>query len=347
MQVGFLNPVSYAGNPMTTAWPVPPALCDREAVSETMRRAKEQLRLADDLGFDWVSVSEHHYSPRIMTPSPMIYAGAITEVVKRAKIAVLGPLLPLSNPVRVAEELAMLDAMSDGRIMVLFLRGTANEILTYRSNPDEAQAVTQEGIDLILHAWTEPQPFGWEGRYFNYRTVSVWPRTVQEPHPPVFSSGNSPESVHFCASRRLNLALSFIRLPDIKQRVALYKEAAAKEGWEPTAENVLYRFWAHVAESDEAAERNTSRFKVQMGLTRNMSKDVTKSLRESPPEKLEFDRPFLCGGSATVVDQIGTLREAGVGAMDIAFVWPGLSYQQQLESMERFARDVLPQIRDL
>jgi alkanesulfonate monooxygenase SsuD/methylene tetrahydromethanopterin reductase-like flavin-dependent oxidoreductase (luciferase family) len=88
----------------------------------------------------------------------------------------------------------MLDAMSNGRIMVLFLRGTANEILTYRSNPDEAQAVTREGIDLILHAWTEPQPFGWEGRYFNYRTVSVWPRTIQDPHPPVFSSGNSMTS---------------------------------------------------------------------------------------------------------------------------------------------------------
>jgi alkanesulfonate monooxygenase SsuD/methylene tetrahydromethanopterin reductase-like flavin-dependent oxidoreductase (luciferase family) len=163
----------------------------------------------------------------------------------------------------------------------------------------------------------------------------------------VFSSGNSPESVHFCASRRLNLALSFIRLPDIKQRVALYKEAAAQEGWEPTAGNVLYRFWAHVAESDDAAERTTSRFKVPMGLTRHLSKAVTQALRESPPEKLEFDRPFLCGGPATVIEQIGVLREAGVGAMDIAFVWPGLSYQQQLESMERFASDVLPRIRDL
>jgi len=347
MQVGFLNPISYTGTPTTTSWPVPPELCDRTAASETMRRAREQLCLADTLGFDWVSVSEHHYSPRILAPSPMIYAGAMTEVVKKAKIAVLGPLLPLSNPVRVAEELAMLDAMSEGRVMVLFLRGTANEILTYRSNPAEAQAVTQEGIDLILHAWTEPQPFGWEGRYFNYRTVSVWPRTVQDPHPPVFSSGNSPESVQFCASRRLNLALSFIRLPDIKQRVELYKEAAAKEGWEPTARNVLYRFWAHVAESDEVAERNTSRFKVHMGLARHMSNAVRESLRESPPEKLEFDRPFLCGSPSTVIEQIGALREAGVGMMDIAFVWPGLSYEQQCESMQRFATDVLPQVREL
>ena len=109
----------------------------------------------------------------------------------------------------------------------------------------------------------------------------------------------------------------------------------------------MYRFFAHVAESDEAAESNTSRFKMHMGLARHLSEVVTKSLRESPPEKLEFDRPFLCGGPATVIEQTGALREAGVGAMGLAFVWPGLSYQQQLESMERFAGDVLPHVRGL
>lgn len=347
MQVGFFNPVAYAGTPAVAVWPTPPVFCDREAVSETMRRARQQLCLADELGFDWVSVSEHHYSPRILAPSPMIFAGAMTEVIKRAKIAVLGPLLPLSNPVRVAEELAMLDAMSNGRVMVLFLRGTANEILTYRNNPDEGRAMTQEGVDLILHAWTEPQPFGWEGRYFNYRTVSVWPRTIQDPHPPVFSSGNSPESVEFCASRRLNLALSFILLPDIAQRVVQYQEACGREGWEPSADNVMYRFFAHVAESDEAALRNIGHFRVNMGLARHLSESVTQALRESPPEKLEFDRPFLCGGPATVIEQVAALRAAGVGMIDISFLWPGVSYEQQLESMARFASDVLPHIRSL
>ena len=175
----------------------------------------------------------------------------------------------------------------------------------------------------------------------------MWPRTIQEPHPPVFSSGNSPESVQFCASRQLNLGLSFILLPDIKQRVALYREEAAKAGWEPTADNVMYRFFAHVAESDETAGRNISRFTMNMGLARHLDESITKSLRESPPEKLELTRPFLCGSPATVIDQIGELREAGVGAMDISFLWAGLSYEQQLESMERFARDVLPRVRDL
>src|SRR6266849_10187308 len=347
MQVGFLNPVSYAGNPATTVWPVAPALCDREAVSATMRRAKEQLRLADELGFDWVSVSEHHYSPRIMTPSPMIYAGAITEVVKRAKIAVLGPLLQLSNPVRVAEELVMLDAMSDGRIMVLFLRGTANEILTYRSNPDEAQAVTQEGIHLILHAWTEPQPFGWEGRYFNYRTVSVWPRTLQEPHPPVFSSGNTPDSVPFAARRHLGLALSFMPLSSIKQRVDLYREEAAKAGWAPAADDVVYRFFGHVAETDEEARKNIGDNKVDLRRIFAMNEAMLKKLMGNRAELQMMEKPFLFGGPAAVVDQIGALREAGVGIMDMAFTWPGISYEQQLRSMECFASRVIPQIRAL
>src|SRR5262249_32519528 len=116
MIAGFFNTVGYVGPWASSAWPPPPALCDREGANKTTPRAMEQALLADDLGFDWISVSEHHYSPRILTPSPMIFAAGITQRVKRAKIAILGPLLPLSNPVRVAEELAMLDVMSAGRI---------------------------------------------------------------------------------------------------------------------------------------------------------------------------------------------------------------------------------------
>src|SRR5579885_1026443 len=224
MKASYFCSVPYVGEVATRDWPVAPAFCDRKAGVDTMNRAMEQALLAEELGFDWVSVSEHHYSPRILTPSPMIFAGALTQRMKRARIALLGPLLPLTNPIRVAEGLAMLDAMSGGRIIVLFLRGTPNEILTYRNNPDESREITQEGVELILRAWTEPQPFGWEGRYFNYRTVSVWPRTYQEPHPRVFSSGNTPDSIPFAARNHLGLALSFMSLPEIKKRVELYRE---------------------------------------------------------------------------------------------------------------------------
>jgi alkanesulfonate monooxygenase SsuD/methylene tetrahydromethanopterin reductase-like flavin-dependent oxidoreductase (luciferase family) len=312
-----------------------------------MRQAMDQTLLADELGFDWVSVSEHHYSPRILTPSPMIFAGAITQRIKRARIAVLGPLLPLSNPIRVAEELAMLDVMSEGRIVVLFLRGTPNEVLVYRANPDETRDVTQEGVELILRAWTEPQPFGWEGRYFNYRTVSVWPRTLQEPHPPVFSSGNTPDSVPFAARRHLGLALSFMPLSSIKHRVDLYREEAAKAGWEPAADDVVYRFFGHVAETDEEAQKNLGDNKVDLRRIFAMNEAMLKRLMGNRAELQMMEKPFLFGGPAAVVDQIGALREAGVGIMDMAFTWPGISYEQQLRSMECFASRVIPQIRAL
>lgn len=348
MITGFFNTVGYAGPWASNVWPTPPGLCDRQAAGITMQRAMEQASLADELGFDWISVSEHHYSPRILTPSPMIFAAGITQRIKRARIAILGPLLPLSNPVRVAEELAMLDVMSQGRIVVLFLRGTPNEILVYRANPDESREMTQEGIELILRAWTEPQPFGWEGRFFKYRTVSVWPRTFQDPHPRVFSSGNTPDSIPFAARNRLGLALSFMPLSEIKQRVELYKIEAAKVGWEPTAEDVVYRFFAHVAENDEDARINVGNTRLDLGRFFGMSPAVLKRLTGDRPLDLHvMERPFLCGGPAAVVDQVGALHEAGVGNLDMAFTWPGISYDQQLRSMECFASRVIPQIRAL
>jgi alkanesulfonate monooxygenase SsuD/methylene tetrahydromethanopterin reductase-like flavin-dependent oxidoreductase (luciferase family) len=347
MKASFFASVPYVSEIATRDWPAAPALCDRETGAKTMNRAMEQALLAEDLGFDWVSVSEHHYSPRILTPSPMIFAAALTQRLKRARIALLGPLLPLTNPIRVAEELAMLDAMSEGRVIVLFLRGTPNEILTYRNNPDESREMTQEGVELILRAWTEPQPFGWEGRYFNYRTVSVWPRTVQEPHPKVFTSGNSPDSVRFAARHHIGLAMSFLPLSAIKQRVEMYREEAAKEGWQPTEDDVLYRFFAHVAESDAEAEKNIGQITVDLRKVFNINQDVVQAVTGNRPEMREIDRPFLCGGPATVVDQVGELRECGVGNMDLSFTWPGVSYQQQLRSMECVGKSVLPQIRGL
>src|SRR3546814_10599102 len=94
----------------------------------------------------------------MMTPNPAVMAAALTQRVKRAKIALLGPLVPLSNPVRLAEELAMLDAMSGGRLVVLFLRGTPNEHHTYDTPAEKTRGMTQEGIDLILKAWQEDEP---------------------------------------------------------------------------------------------------------------------------------------------------------------------------------------------
>jgi len=151
----------------------------------------ERLRYVEALGFDWVSVAEHDYSPQRLTPAPIVAAAHLVGCTKNITIAVLGPIVSQSNPVQVAEELAMLDTLSEGRLVVGLLRGITGEYLSYGLNPTEARERTTEAMDLILKAWTEPQPFGWEGRHFRFRTVSVWPRPLQLPHPPTYALGGS------------------------------------------------------------------------------------------------------------------------------------------------------------
>jgi len=167
MKVSYLCSASYDGpGPSMGSWPAPPAACDRETARASMAHALENARLAESLGFDWISVSEHHYSPIMLTPNPIVFAAALSQVTTRAKIAVLGPLLPLNNPVRVAEELAMLDCLSNGRVVVLFLRGTPNEQITYGDVTARSRAMTQEGIELILKIWSSNEPFEWKGEEY-------------------------------------------------------------------------------------------------------------------------------------------------------------------------------------
>src|SRR5215469_10337186 len=155
----------YIGPAPDGVWPLPGKYCDAELATRSMEVTLEQFRLADEFGFDWVTVAEHHYAALSMTPNPMIFAGALSQIVKRAKIAVLGPTLPILNPVRVAEEFAMLDTMTGGRIIAGLMRGTPNEYVTYNFNPSESRARFAEALHLICRAWTETRPFGWLGRY--------------------------------------------------------------------------------------------------------------------------------------------------------------------------------------
>src|SRR5712675_3180917 len=131
MKVSYFETGRYQVPASTPAiWPMPTAAYDTEEGKRVFQGMIERIAVAEKLGFDWVSLSEHHYSPRILTPSPAVAAAFIAARVHRIKIALLGPIVSHSNPVRIAEELAMLDTIADGRLVVGLLRGTSNETLT-------------------------------------------------------------------------------------------------------------------------------------------------------------------------------------------------------------------------
>jgi alkanesulfonate monooxygenase SsuD/methylene tetrahydromethanopterin reductase-like flavin-dependent oxidoreductase (luciferase family) len=358
VKVSFFETVRYVPpRTLPSEWPVPPAAYDREAGARAYEAMIERLAYVEDLGFDWVSVSEHHYSPRILSPSPIVSAAFIAARLRKITIAVLGPIVPHSNPVRVAEELAMLDTLAQGRLVVGLLRGTTNESLTYDLNPAESRERTDEGMELILKAWTEPQPFGWQGRHFQYRTVSIWPRPLQQPHPPTYALGTSREACEFAARHRLGCGVSYGPFEVMGKATRYYREQCARHGWQPSPEQIIYRANMILAETDEEAEQLLRQypgqipFAMRAGVRDAMmtldSRNIAGEAR-SPVVSGVLPTTFV-GGPDTIVDQVKRCRDVvGAGVLDLSLHPPGSGELEPLmRALDLFGKKVLPRIREL
>ena len=358
MKVSFFETARYrAPASLPSEWPVPSGAYDREAGARAYREMIARLQYVEALGFDWVSVSEHHYSPRILTPSPIVSAAYIAAHVSKIKIALLGPIVPHSNPVRVAEELAMLDTLAQGRLVVGLLRGTSNEAMTYDLNPEEARERTDEGMEIILKAWTEPQPFGWQGRHFQYRTISIWPRPLQEPHPPTYALGTSRESCEFAARHHLGCGVSYGPFEAMGKATRYYREQCARHGWEPAPEQIIYRANMLVAETDDEAharlreQPGTAPFAMRQSVRDAiLTVDSRNIAGEARPANVSGVLPTTFAGSPdTVVEQVRRCREVvGAGVLDLSLHPPGSSDVDSLmRALELFGKKVLPRIREI
>lgn len=279
MKVEIFTPVPYYGEAGKVAdWPVPSRLIDAKDSRQAILCGFEQMEAAYEAGFDSLNLAEHHYSPGQMTPIPHLFAAALAERLPDAQIAILGTDLPLHNPLMVAEQYAMLDNILDGRLRFALLRGTPNEYLTYGTNPWESREKFEEGVELIIRAFTEPEPFGWEGRYFRFRNVSVFPQPVQKPYPRILLSGNSPASARFAGRMRCDVGLSFMAPEQAAVCVETYREAAAEAGWAPTADNILYRQMSYVAETDQQAHDDTTTWPFANGYFQSRNAELTGAI---------------------------------------------------------------------
>ena len=137
-------------------------------------------------------------------PSPNIMAACLARRTKQAKLVVLGNVLPLyDHPQRVAEEIAMLDVITKGRVVSGMVVGTGMEYFSYRINPTYARERFHEAHDLIIKAWTTEGPFSWDGTHYRFRYINVWPRPYQKPHPPIWIPGSgSSETMEWVAKQK-------------------------------------------------------------------------------------------------------------------------------------------------
>ena len=344
------------------------ALFDPQRGAEFYEQYIEQYLIYDRLGFDGISVNEHHQTAYGLMPAPNIMAALLVPRTT-CKIAVLGNAISLrDHPLRVAEEIAMLDVISGGRIISGFVRGIGSEYHAFSLDPNSSRERFLEAHDMIVKAWTEPGPFEWYGKHYKQRYVNPWPRPLQQPHPPIWSpSQGSTETVSWAAERRYTYLQTFSSTPNIKKAFALFREAANGFGYEPEPEQMAWSVPIVVADTDAEARRiATPHLEFLFNTLIRMPKDVfypagylseasarrimaTKSglgTSRTTAERLIDDGFVLAGSPDTVAEKLDLYsKEMGFGTISGMFQFGSMGPDEFNTSVHLFADKVLPRIR--
>ena len=329
----------------------------------------DELEYAETLGFDGLGVNEHHQTAYGTMPSPNLMAAALARRTKRVKLAVLGNAIALrEHPLRVAEEIAMLDVLSGGRVISGFVRGIGCEHFSLGVNPTYSRERFYEAHDLILRSWTEPGPFCFEGRHYRVRYANIWPRPLQQPA----SSGVAAVAGQH---RRPSVSApsTAIRSSPCSRRTrrpsacsTSTRTQAQAFGYDAPPGQLGFAVPVYVAETDARAHREAKdhflwlfkrglkippQFLAPPGYLSedSLRKFLAAGLR--PPSELDFEELeregyILLGSPASVRDRLKEIeKDLGIGL----FIGGGrigdMSHAKATRSAELFASEVIPHFR--
>ena len=357
------------GDKNRTAWTtIPNQLFDPEHGSTLYNNYLDELLLAEELGFDGVCVNEHHQTAYGLMPSPNLMGAILARQTQRVRIAVVGNALPLYNPpTRVAEEFAMIDCISGGRLIAGLVVGGGPEYYSFGMNPTFARSMFYEALDLIVRAWTEPGPFEHYGKHWQLRYVNPWPTTLQKPHPPVWIPGaGSLETMEFVAKRRYAyMGIPYFHIDVFRRNFAFFRECCDKEGYTASPDQMGWLLPIYVSETDEQAWRE---FEPHLWY---FVKNLVKGLTISPPgytsvrsmlkikgalgkfiqscetrADIEAGHYAIVGSASTVRDKLSELiSELGVGNVLGLFQFGSMPTEMARSNMTRFATEVMPELR--
>ena len=227
----------------------------------------EEYQYAEEMGVDGIMLNEHHNAPFCMQAKCNIFASVLAAVTKRVQIVLLGNPLPINdNPVRLAEEIAMIDMISQGRLVAGIVRGGGIEQFATNVNPAYNRERFEEAHELMIKAWTQPGPFRWEGNHYQFRVVNPWAVPLQKPHPRIWVPGvASKETIIWSAHKRYPYIAMNTTIEDTKKIWDIYDEAAKEVGYKAGPENRGYLIRCHVSDSEEKAIRNGRQFMWMQG----------------------------------------------------------------------------------
>ncbi|MGB1885570.1 MAG: LLM class flavin-dependent oxidoreductase [Gammaproteobacteria bacterium] len=338
----------------------------------------DELTFAAECGFDAVCTNEHHQNAYGFMVNPNMMGSVLARATRGTKTAIVQmgeTAVFLNPPIRVAEEYAMLDAISEGRLIAGFPVGLGGDFsYSYGMAPMEQRGRYYEAHDLIKKAWTATDSFAWNGKYYQLPMVNIWPQPVQQPTPPIWVPGNaSPSTWDFVLKNDYAYCyLTYFGAKGATHMVEGFWQRAEEMGRDRNPYRMGFLVPVGVADTDEEAERiygGASEYFYHKGLHlpeqllappghmthSSLSHLITK--RPFPPyDELkkqrypEFnDRDYVvCGSAKTVTERLlNIIKTLNVGHLMILPQFGSLSHERTMENIERISKDVMPHLRNV
>jgi alkanesulfonate monooxygenase SsuD/methylene tetrahydromethanopterin reductase-like flavin-dependent oxidoreductase (luciferase family) len=340
---------------------------ERKSGETYFREALDLCALADDLGYATVKIVEHYFRPYGgYSPSPLIFLAAAAQRTRRIRL-VTGAVIPAFNhPLKLAAELAMVDCISGGRLDAGFARAfLPHEFEAFEVSMEESRPRFEEGIAAVRRLWTE-EKVTFEGRFHRFKDVTLLPRPVQQPHPPILVAAiASPES--FVWAGEQGYGLMFVPylsdFQDLAQKLALYRRAFREHhgGQEPPPASMAFHLY--LAEATSVARREAQPYIEQyVAVFKDAAAAWTGRASaqyrgyeqlQARLDELTYDRVVaearaFIGDPALVLDQIRQVRQIfGPIQPEMQVMFGDMEFAKARRSVELFGREVLPVLREL
>ncbi|TMJ54851.1 MAG: LLM class flavin-dependent oxidoreductase [Alphaproteobacteria bacterium] len=331
---------------------------DGAVIDETLREAL----LADELGVDVIWLAEHHFDGICAYVDPIVFAGALATATRRAKLGFAVVQTALHHPIRLAEQLAILDNITKGRLIVGLGRGSSYNIYDYQGfgiDHHEAQARLEEAEDILVTAWTQGT-FEHHGRYWDLHVPMLRPRPYTKPHPPLIRAASGEASLVELARQGRPFLMNVQSMTVTRHRIALYRETMSEAGFddEAIARN-LEECWVWrnvlVAETDAEAARIgvpafqamvESRAALRNRIYRETGMRIAVPASDLPSARASVEDGFIYGSPARVAEAIAEVAALGIGGVIATFRLGPLPHEAATDSLTLFMHQVAPQFQD-
>jgi alkanesulfonate monooxygenase SsuD/methylene tetrahydromethanopterin reductase-like flavin-dependent oxidoreductase (luciferase family) len=322
----------------------------------------EQVRAAERLGYDGVWFTEHHFS-EYGRPEPTMLAAHAAGITERVRIGVAVVVLPLHNPVTVAEQVATLDHLCEGRFQFGMGRGNQpDEFQGYGVSLDESKQRFDEAFTIMTGLWTSER-FSYEGEFWQVAEVTLVPRLRGDSPPPLWQPAVSPPSVRWVISKSINGLIGPYLTPFEVLQTKYFEpwhQAVAEAGGPPV--KLGHNQFVHVAETDKQAYQEAEEAAIWYARMASRLWGERDKAKVSPQfaymvevleffERVTFDEIYemsLIGSPQRVAEQVERLRGFGVDEL-LVFNWfgPQLGHNRIMRSLELFAENVIPEFKEL